>query len=434
MLSKVNDDRRFSMTTQNALLLKTDVAQANVRGVLVSLSLAALLSALGTSIANVGLPTMVKAFDASFQQIQWVVLAYLFAITALVVSAGRLGDLLGRRKLLQVGLGVFALASALCAVSPSLGWLIASRVLQGLGAALMMSLALALVSEHIPKEQIGSAMGILGTVSALGTALGPSLGGVLLEQGGWSMLFLVNVPLALIAWLLVSRFLQVDAGGVQVVPSHVKAVGAALLTPIPLTLFRNSTLASGVAMSFLVTTVIMSTLVVGPFYLSGALALNATQIGLSMASGPIVAAALSFPAGRLVDRLGAHPVTIGGLLIMLIGAGLLSQLPIALGVSGYIVPLTLLTAGYALFQAANNTAVLTQIDPAQRGAGSGLLGLSRNLGLIAGASLMGLVFISASGAADIATAMPSHVDAGRQTSFAVATGLITIATWVAMRR
>lgn len=99
-----------------------------------------------------------------------------------------------------------------------------------------------------------------------------------------------------------------------------------------------------------------------------------------MATGPIVAAALSLPAGRLVDRLGAHPVLIGGLLAMLSGAGLLSQLPITLGVLGYIVPLTVLTAGYALFQAANNTAVMTQVDPARRGAGSGLLGLSATLG------------------------------------------------------
>lgn len=420
------------MSIPNALLVKTDTAHNNVRGVLVSLSMSALLSALGTSIANVGLPTLVKAFDATFQQIQWVVLAYLLAITALVVSAGRLGDLLGRRKLLQVGLGLFALASVLCAVAPSLEWLIGARVIQGVGAALMMSLALALVGEHIPKDQIGRAMGILGTVSALGTALGPTVGGILIEQGGWSMLFLVNAPLGLLGWYLVNRFLQADAQILPHTPSRARAVGAALLTPIPVAMFRNKAFASGVAMSFLVTTVIMSTLVVGPFYLSGALALNTTQIGLSMATGPIVAAALSLPAGRLVDRLGAHPVLIGGLLAMLSGAGLLSQLPITLGVLGYIVPLTVLTAGYALFQAANNTAVMTQVDPARRGAGSGLLGLSRNLGLIAGASIMGMVFISASGATDIASADSTHIDAGRQLSFAVAAGLIALASWVAI--
>src|SRR5947208_11166776 len=124
----------------------------SARWALASLSLSMLLSALGTSIANVGLPTLAQAFDASFQEVQWVVLAYLLAITTLIVSVGRLGDIIGRRRLLLAGIFLFTVASALCGVAPSLWFLVAARAVQGLGAAVMMALTLALVSETVPKE------------------------------------------------------------------------------------------------------------------------------------------------------------------------------------------------------------------------------------------------------------------------------------------
>jgi len=154
--------------------------RARVRWALAGLSLSMLLSSLGISSANVALPTLVQAFNASFQHVQWIVLAYLLAITTLIVGAGRLGDIIGRRRLLLAGLILFTLASALCALAPTLGLLIAARAAQGAGAAVMMALTMAFVGETVPKEKTGSAMGLLGTMSAIGTALGPSLGGFLI--------------------------------------------------------------------------------------------------------------------------------------------------------------------------------------------------------------------------------------------------------------
>ena len=444
----------------------------SARWVLTSLSLAALLSSLGSSIANVGLPTLAQTFSASFQQVQWVVLAYLLAITTLIVSAGRIGDLFGRKKMLQIGITMFSIASVLCALAPTLELLIAARMMQGLGAALMMSLAMALVGENIPKEKIGSAMGILGTVSAIGTALGPSLGGLLIAGYGWPMIFLVNVPLGIAAWGLNYRFLPADCLQVSREKPLFDAMGTLLLSLtliayalamtlghghfntinwtlllatglglglfilsqmgstsplIQLSMFRNSALTAGFAMSTLVTTVVMATLVVGPFYLSGALALDAAQIGLVMASGPIVAALAGAPAGRVVDRLGSVRIIITGLIAMAIGTALLSMLPVALGVFGYIIALTILTAGYALFQAANNTAVMMHLSAQQRGVGAGLLGLSRNLGLITGASVMGMIFALGSGANDITIASPQDIEMGMKITFGVATALIVSA-------
>ncbi len=448
-----------------------------VRWVLAGLSLAVLMSSLGTSIANVGLPTLAENFDASFQRVQWVVLAYLLAITTLVVSAGRLGDVVGRRRLLLAGIVLFTVSSILCGVAPSLGLLIAARAAQGLGAAVMMALAMALVGEAVPKARIGSAMGLLGTVSAAGTALGPTLGGVLIASFGWQAIFFVNVPLGVLGLVLAGRFLPADRQTPSAGHNRFDPVGTLLLALtlaayalamtigrgrfgplnialllaavagvglflriearvacplIPLAMFRDRRLSAGFAMSTLVTTVVMSTLVVGPFYLSGALALDAARVGLVMSSGPLAAALAGAPAGRVVDRFGSHRAGIVGLIAMAVGAAVLARLPTSLGVPGYVTPLVVITAGYALFQAANNTAVMTNTRADQRGVISGLLNLSRNLGLITGASVMGAVFALGAETADFMTAGPDALVVGMRITFAAAAALMLAALVIAI--
>ena len=200
-----------------------------VRWAVASLSLSMLLSSLGTSIANVGLPTLAQAFNASFQQVQWVVLAYLLAITALIVSVGRLGDITGRRRLLLAGLSLFTVASLLCGVAPTLWLLIAARAVQGLGAAVMLALTMAFVAETVPKAKTGSAMGLLGTMSAVGTALGPTLGGLLISGLGWRAIFLVNVPLGALTLFLAHRYLPADRRGPKTVGAGFDPVGTVLL-------------------------------------------------------------------------------------------------------------------------------------------------------------------------------------------------------------
>jgi len=448
----------------------------SVQWALASLSLCMLLSSLGTSIANVALPTLAQAFAASFQQVQWVVLAYLLAITTLIVSVGRLGDITGRRRLLLGGTLLFTIASLLCGIAPTLWLLIGARAAQGLGAAILMALTMAFVGETVPKEKTGSAMGLLGTMSAIGTAFGPSLGGFLISGFGWRSIFFINLPLGLLAFLLAWRYLPIDRkvpnterpgfdpvgmlllaltlaayalgmtmgrgsfGLLNMALLFAAVVGAGLFalaeaktaSPlIRLEMFRNPLLTAGFTMSILVTTVVMATLVVGPFYLSGALALDAARVGLVMSSGPIVAALTGMPAGRIADRFGAQRMSIVGLIVMAVGCSILPMVPMSFGVAGYMAPLVVITAGYALFQAANNTAVMTNIRPEQRGVVSGMLNLSRNLGLITGASVMGTVFAIGSATTNIMTARPEAVAAGMRTTFAVAAVLIVAALAIA---
>lgn len=388
---------------------------------LTSLSLCVLLSSLGTSIANVALPSLAQAFATSFQHVQWVVVAYLLAITVLIVGVGRLGDLAGRRRLLLMGIAAFAVASILCGIASSLAMLIAARAAQGLGAAAMMALATALVGETVSKQRTGSAMGLLATMSAIGTALGPALGGVLIAGLGWRAIFFVTVLPALATLLLAHRYLAADGPKARSGPSDLRWA-----------LLRDPALAGGLAMSALVATVMMSTLVVGPFYLARALGFDAARVGLIVSVGPIVAALAGAPGGRLVDRFGATRITVAGLVGVAAGALGLATLPADLGGVGYVAPMVVMTASYALFQAANNTAVMANVDADRRGVTSGMLNLSRNLGLLAGASLMGAVFAFASGTSDIMSARPGDVAGGMRITFATAAALIGVAIGIAM--
>ena len=212
----------------------------------------------------------------------------------------------------------------------------------------------------------------------------------------------------------------------------VRAEAKAASPLIRLAMFRNPVLSASLAMSTLVSTVMMSTLVVGPFYLSRALGLEAALVGLVLSVGPLVAALTGVPAGRIVDRFGAQRMTIAGLIGIAAGCFVLSFVPATFGIAGYIAPIVCITASYALFQAANNTAVMTDIRPDQRGVISGMLSLSRNLGLITGASVMGAVFALGSATTNIMTARPEAVAAGMRITFAVAAILIVVALAIAI--
>lgn len=438
------------MTTTS---LSSSPSAAPLAGVLASLALCTLLPSLAVSSANVALPGMAAAFGVGLADVQWVVLAYLLATTTLIVGAGRLGDLVGKRRLLLAGIAVFAAASLLAAVAPSLPWLVAARALQGVGAAALMALTMALVGGALPQARAGSAMGLLGSMSAVGTALGPSLGGVLIDLLGWRAVFAVNLPLSLLALLLAAWRLPPDrepgrtagfdlpgmgwlaltlAAFALAATGHLAwlAVAAASVlllvrtearaaSPLlPLECLREAALRHSLLANAAVSAVMMATLVVGPFHLAGTLGLRTAMVGALMSIGPVVSAFSGVPAGRLVDRFGPQRMALLGLGIMTLGCTLIALLPAAWGAVAYVGPLVLVTPGYALFQAANNTAVMAKVVADQRGVVSGLLTLSRNLGLILGASVVAALFAVG----------------GLRLSFALATALLVASIGLAKRR
>lgn len=440
---------------------------------LASLALPTGLASLGVSIANVSLPTLGNAFSASFQEVQWVVIAYLLAVTTMIVSAGRLGDVFGPRRVLLAGVMVFTLASGLCALAQSLPMLILARAGQGFGAAILTALALAMVRETMPAERTGRAMGVLGTLSAIGTALGPSLGGSLISIGGWRAIFVLMVPLGIASFLLglfclpadrdrqanprkegldvpgmfflgvalAAYSLAMTVDGSLFAPATLGLIAATLVSAglfllveqrteaplLRLAALRDRALSAGLIANILVASVLMATLVVGPFYLIRVLGLSEAIAGAVLSFGPAMSIVSGIPAGRIVDRFGARPVMLTGLSGIAIGSFALAILPQHLGLGGYLLAIAILTPGYQMFQAANNTAVMMGASATERGAISGLLGLSRNLGLLSGTALMGAIFACSSGFRTVATASADALARGFTVTFLVAGGLALLA-------
>lgn len=445
--------------------------------ILASLSLSTLMASLGVSIANVALPTLTEAFSTSFQSVQWVVISYLLSITVMIVSIGRLGDIFGLRLMLMIGVIIYTLASLACGISPTLWGLILARTFQGLGAAILIALTLAFVREAVSDKKTGSAMGMLGTMSAIGTALGPTLGGILIENFEWRTIFLIMIPLGVLNMFLIYRYLPITKTKTKFESKKIDWIGTVVLALtlasytlamtigkgnfdwlnalllllavfgvgtfmysqanvkfplIKLSLFKNRNLSASLIINSFVSTVMMATLVVGPFYLSMGLSLNETFVGMVISVGPIVSALTGIPSGRIVDYFGSSKIVITGLLIMVLGAFALSILPNYYGVLGYIIALSILTPGYQLFQAANNTSVMMDANKDQRGLISGVLNLSRNLGLITGASVMGALFAFVVGSSDLEIAKAQDISKGMRITFIAAGILIIIAVIISL--
>ena len=448
----------------------TEDQRGRSRGALAGLSLAMLMPSLATSIVNMALPSLSREFGMSFQSAQWIVLSYLLSVTTTVVGAGRIGDMMGRRRLMLAGIVIFNVASIFCALAPTATLLVIARLMQGAGAATMMALTMAFVSDLVPTSRTGRAMGLLGTMSAAGTTLGPALGGVLIAWAGTSMIFLINVPIGLLTFSLLSRALPKTNGGVHkssdrsfdwagmalmiatltayalamtinrgnfgfhnVVLLSAAVVGAIMFLFIEaraaeplirLALFSTTTIRSGLATSALVSTVMMTTLIVGPFYLNGALGLGSAMSGLVLSAGPLIAAITGVPAGRLVDRLGPSSASSIGLSALLVGCCALTCLPMSWGATAYAAAIMMMTAGYALFQAANNSAIMASTNTTERGIISAMIGLSRNLGLVTGASVMGAVFAYGTSTKKAGAAGPDAIATGMHLAFAVAASLV----------
>jgi len=450
----------------------SDTAPRAPLPILTALAAASLTASLGISVASVLLPTLTRSFDVTISEAQWVVLAYLMAVTVTIVSAGRLGDLFGHRRVMISGLVVFIAASVLCATAPSLDLLILGRALQGVGGAILIALAMSIARDLVPSGQLGKAMGLLGTTSAIGTALGPSLGGLVLAWSDWRMAFWLlagvagltlgfaalairrddlralasirslDLPGTAVLIVALVAYSLATSGGAAGIPVSkgvlvMVALAATVLfvivetrvsTPlVPMTVLMDRRTGAGVAMNILVGTVMMATLVVGPFFLTFSLGLGEAVVGLVLAVGPVVAALSGVPSGWLTDRFGARRVMLAGLVQTMLGLLCLAFLPRQFGVGGYVAALIVLTPAFQMFLAANNTAVMSGASNEQCGRLSGLLGLSRNLGLMTGASAMSTLFVTVMGTGGAAEAPVADVSRAFSMTFSAAAALALIA-------
>ncbi|MGE3610368.1 MAG: MFS transporter [Bacteriovoracaceae bacterium] len=365
------------------------------------LAICMLLAALGTSIPNVALPTIMKFFDVTIPDVQLIILAHLLSSTISIIFIGRLGDLFGHRKVLLMGLVLYTTSALAAGFSTSLWSIVSLRAIQGLGSAALMAMSVAMVTNVVAKDKVGKAVGLLGTASAFGTASGPSVGGSIL-QFGWPAIFFLMSLVGLIVFFLVLAFLPKT--NFKTNPQNFS--------------FRGSkSLSLNLVMNAFVSMVMMSTLVVGPFYLNQTLGLSGTEVGLIMTVGPLVSILSGIPSGKIADRLGQLKIAKFGLLQLVLGALSFAILPQRFGVIGYIISAIVLSPGYQLFQAANTSMVILKAPDGLKGSVSGLLSFSRNVGLISGASIMSFVFHRF----------------GMQITFFLAAGLAFLAVLIAFR-
>jgi len=395
--------------------------------------LAIVMSVLDSTIVNVALPTIARDFRAGAAASIWVVNAYQLVILMLLLPLASLGEIVGYRRVSQAGLAVFTLGSLACALAPSLLTLTLARVLQGLGAAGIMSVNVALVRFTYPQSSLGRAIGINAFVVATAAAVGPTLASGVLAVGSWRWLFGINVPIGVITFIIALNALPdsersaralnfvgtlLYAGAFGFVLSGLQALSHHEATPlalgqiglgallalllirhelpraaplIPFDLLRRPVFALSILTSVCSFTAQMSALVALPFEIQR-LGHSAVETGLFITPWPVALALAAPIAGRLADR---HPAGIlGGLGLLVMSAGLvlLALYPPTGSAFGLVWRMALCGLGFGFFQSPNNRTIMASAPRARSGAAGGMLSVGRLAGQTLGAASVAILF------------------------------------------
>lgn len=444
--------------------------------ILGAVSLALFMGTVDSTIVNVALPTMVADFGTNFPTIQWVVLAFLLGLSVLMLSVGRLADMLGKKRIFLLGLVIFTIGSVFCGLSQTVYVLIGARVVQSVGAAMLLALGVAIVTETWPPEERGKALGFSSGVISLGIVVGPTVGGLLISVLTWHWIFFVNVPLGLLALAAVWRYVPplqpkssherfdflgaavfaiallalllgltigqtIGFGDARILGLFGLAAAALVLfvaierrVPFPmvdLSLFRNIQFSLNLATGALTFVAIAAVVFLLPFYLELALSLPVFQIGLLLASTPVVLAVLGPLSGSLSDRFGTRPVSVIGLTILVLGYLVASTMDTATTPWGFILRMLLIGVGMGVFQSPNNSAIMGAAPRHRLGIASGMLSITRTLGQTTGIALLGALFASAVSnyagrPTDISVASPAAIADALHDQFLLVAGLVGI--------
>jgi EmrB/QacA subfamily drug resistance transporter len=406
--------------------------------VMVAVAMGVFLATIDGSIVNVALPTLVTELQTNFAIVQWVVLAYLLTLATLLLSVGRLADIRGKRPIYVTGFVVFTIGSVLCGLAWNVYVLIAMRVLQGIGAAMVFALGPAIVTEAFPPSERGRALGITGSIVSIGIVLGPTLGGAILSTTSWHWIFIVNLPIGLLGSYLAWRFVPAvqprggqhfDFAGAGLLfvsllsflfaltlgqeIGFVSALSLALLVlaiitfaafiyveahhadpMVDLRLFRNVQFSLNLVTGFLTFVAIAGVLLLIPFYLQNILGYPVQQVGMLLAVVPIALGITAPISGSLSDRFGSRPITVAGMAILVIGYLAVSTLTLTTTIFGYVLRMLPIGLGMGTFQSPNNSAIMGAVPRERLGVASGLLSLTRTLGQTTGIAVFGALWAS----------------------------------------
>lgn len=388
------------------------------------------MATLDSSIVNVVLPVMSEKMDVPLSSIEWVVAIYSIIICSTLLFFGRVGDILGKTKIFQYGSILFTLASLMCGLCHSFVPLVICRLIQGIGASAYMATNQGIIAEMYPKEKRGKALGILMAAVALGTMVGPPAGGFILSVLSWNYIFLINVPIGIVIFLLGTKYLPKSKGNKEKldVKGAILLFGGTLLlfgaliesqqigflNPfilgsilisvilifffvrleqrveqplLELNILKNFQFSINLFCALLLFICIAASIIIVPFYLQNVLKLTPLHTGFFMMISPLVLAVLSPFCGNLSDKIGSEIMTVVGLFFMAVGFFFMSRLVESSTIIECAVSVIVVALGQALFQPANNSLIMSSCPRNKLGIVGSINALVRNLGLISGITL-----------------------------------------------
>ena len=392
---------------------------------------------LDNTVVNVALPSIQEDLGASLSGLEWTVNAYTLTFAVLLVTGGRLGDILGRRRMFLFGVVVFALSSAAIGLAPDQGWLVAGRAIQGVGAAFMMPATLSIITVTFPAEERGKAIGTWAGVSALALAIGPVVGGALTEYVTWRAIFFLNLPVAVgavavtlfaahesrdestrhtIDWpgifsisagltALVLALIEGNSwgwGSPQIVALLATAVvGLAAFAVIEFrvrepmvdfSLFRSATFLGTNAVAFIVSFAMLAMFFFTALYMQNILGYSAIEAGVRFLPSTLMIVAIAPLAGRLTDKIGPRPLIVAGLGLVTVALFLQTRIDLDTGYGLLLPAFVLMGIGMALTMSPMSTAAMNAVAPQKAGVASGILSMSRMVGGTFGVAALGALF------------------------------------------
>jgi EmrB/QacA subfamily drug resistance transporter len=414
--------------------------RANPWAVLLVVSLGFLMTLLDLTIVNVAIPNLITKFHASLDDVLWVINAYALVLAVLVITAGRLGDLIGPRIMFMGGIAVFTAASAACGLAPSPGWLIGFRAVQGLGAAMLMPQTLTIITSTFPADRRGAAFGVWGAVAGVATIAGPTLGGLLVTVYDWRWIFFVNLPIGVCVLLVTPLIIpdlrpgrrhRIDIPGVLLASAALLAIcyglvegqkynwgtitgfvsiplvlglGVLLLLAfllvqrlsqdkeplVPFALFRDRNYSAVSWVSSVLAIGMMGIFIPLTIYLQSVLGFSALKAGLTMAPSSVISMFVAPVAGRMTDKIGGKFILMSGLILFGIGMGWIALIahpgstwPV------FMAPLIVAGLGMGCIFAPMVTVAMHNVEPRLAGAASGVLNTVRQVSLVIGTAAVG---------------------------------------------
>ena len=453
--------------------------------ILATVSIGTFMATLDSSILNVALPTISVKLDANLSTLQWVVTAYLLTISSLLPVFGRVADLLGRRRIFSLGFIIFTLGSVLCGLATTIWFLIAMRILQAIGAAMLMANSAAIIIANFPPNERGRALGLTGTVVALGSLTGPALGGILVGLISWRSIFYINLPIGILGYLATQLVLPQDEpeqhnetfdyvgalfftlGMISLLfaVSNGQSLGwrsTPILTGlslgtfslglffytetrvkkpmIDLSLFRIRPFLIGNISGLLSFVAMFANTMLMPFYLQHVLYYSPAQVGLLMTSFPLMMAVIAPLSGHASDRIGPIVLTTTGLVVTASGLLYLSTLTTT-SLFWQIVPgLLLIGLGAGLFQSPNNSSVMSSVPPRKLGVAGGINALVRNVGMVIGIAFSISLFENRQAASLVGLETPTSLQqvnafvGAYHTVMLAAAGIAILAAFISLNR